>query len=84
MYRHCINISRIVVSAELTCDDGLWRKVAGVVEEGSSVKVIDFQISRVYKPSSRRSSRIKSTKHNIVRELTYTLLSRLRNGKGLS
>ena len=37
MYNHCVNISRIVVSAELTCDDGVEEEISGV-EEGSSVK----------------------------------------------
>jgi hypothetical protein len=84
MYQHCIKISRPVVSAELTCDDGLWRKVAGWWKKEARLKRSTSQISRAYKPSFISTSRARSAKHKSMSFVNCTLLSNLRNGKYLS
>lgn len=88
VYHHCVNISRIVVSAELTCDDGLWRKVAGWEKEARLKRPIS-QISRACKLSCRSEALLEphllglgSSEHELYliiqtasqRELDITLL----------
>ena len=64
VYHHCVNISRIVVSAELTCDE-LWRKVAGWKKDARLKRPIPH-ISRACKPSPRSTFRTTIAEGEIV------------------
>jgi hypothetical protein len=81
MYHDCVNISRIVVSAELTCDDGVVEEISGV-EEGSSVK--ETNLSNQPSVQTIIPALLEPDSPDMRSFMNCTLLSNMQTNKSLT